>query len=80
MRMTGGETLVRQLELEGVTQSGAAAQETSAIRTPAPVRGGRTAAPSNTAQPAGARGTLVSLRLDLATYFSRAGTEKPVAP
>jgi len=30
--------------------------------------------------PAGGRGTLVSLRLDLATYFNRPGSENPVAP
>jgi len=72
--------IVNAVELEGVTQSGAVAQETSPISTPAPVRGGRTAVPSNVPQPASARGTLVSLRLDLATYFRRVGSEKPVVP
>ena len=72
--------IINAVELEGVTQTGAAAQETSPIRTPAPVRGGRTTVPSNVPQPASERGTLVSLRLDLATYFRRVGSEKPVAP
>ena len=72
--------IINAVELEGVTQSGAATQETSTVRTPVPARGGRTALPPTVAQPARARGTLVSLRLDLATYFRRAGSEKPVAP
>ena len=72
--------IINAVELEGVTQSSAATQETSIVRTPTPARGSRTAAPPGVAQPAGGRGTLVSLRLDLATYFSRAGSEKPVAP
>ena len=72
--------IINAVELEGVTQSGAASQETSIVRTPTPARGSRTAAPPGVPQPAGGRGTLVSLRLDLATYFSRAGSEKPVAP
>jgi Type II secretion system (T2SS), protein M subtype b len=72
--------IINAVELEGVTQSSTATQETSIVRTPTPTRGGRTAVPPNVPQPAGARGTLVSLRLDLATYFSRAGSEKPIAP
>jgi hypothetical protein len=72
--------IINAVELEGVTQSSTATQETSTVRTPTPARGVRTAVPPTIAQPAGARGTLVSLRLDLATYFRRAGSEKPVAP
>jgi len=72
--------IINAVELEGVTQSSTATQETSIVRTPTPTRGSRTAVPPNVPQPAGARGTLVSLRLDLATYFSRAGSEKPIAP
>lgn len=73
--------IINAVELEGVTQSGSATQEPSMIvRTPTPARGGRTAAPPNVPKPVGARGSLVSLRLDLATYFNRAGSEKPVAP
>jgi Tfp pilus assembly protein PilO len=72
--------IVNAVELEGVTQSGAATQETSIVRTPTPARGSRTAAPPGVPQSAGSRATLVSLRLDLATYFRRAGSEKPVVP
>jgi hypothetical protein len=72
--------IINAVELEGVTQSGAATQETSIVRTTPPTRGSRTAAAPSVLQPAGARGTLVSLRLDLATYFRRAGSENPVAP
>lgn len=72
--------IVNAVELEGVMQSSTTPQETSIVRTPTPTRGSRTAVPPSVAQPAGTRGTLVSLRLDLATYFSRAGSEKPVAP
>ena len=72
--------IINAVELEGVTQSGTATPETSIVRTPAPVRGGRAAVPLKVPPPAGGRGTLVSLRLDLATYFRRAGSEKPVAP
>ena len=72
--------IINAVELEGITQSGTATQEPSIVRTPAPARGGRAAVPLNVPAPAGARGTLVSLRLDLATYFRRAGSEKPVVP
>ena len=72
--------IINAVELEGITQSGTATQETSIVRTPAPVRGGRAAVPLSVPPPVGTRGTLVSLRLDLATYFNRAGSETPVAP
>ena len=72
--------IINAVELEGVTQSSAATQETPIVRAPTPARGGRATPPPSVLQPAGTRGTLVSLRLDLATYFSRAGSEKPVAP
>ncbi|HLR06554.1 MAG TPA: GspMb/PilO family protein [Pyrinomonadaceae bacterium] len=72
--------IINAVELEGVTQSGATTQETSIVRTPTPARGSKTAVPPGVAQPAGSRVTLVSLRLDLATYFRRAGSEKPVVP
>src|SRR6266480_2934559 len=39
--------IINAVELERVTQSGAATQETSIVRTPAPVRGGRAAVPLN---------------------------------
>src|SRR5207249_10305605 len=47
--------IINAVELEGVTQSGAAIQETPTVRTPAPARGGRTAVPPTVAQPASAR-------------------------
>lgn len=72
--------IINAVELEGVTQSGAAQD----LPTPAPVTrssggsprsgatrpGAITTTPFVTA-PAGGRGSLVSLRLDLATYFQR---------
>ncbi len=67
--------IVNAVELEGVTQSNAAPQEVSTPRTSSPpARGGRTALPPSVTQPSRAPGTLVSLRLDLATYFQRAGS------
>jgi len=44
--------IINAVELEGVTQSSSATQETSTVRTPAPARGGRTAVPPTVAQPA----------------------------
>lgn len=71
--------IINAVELEGVTQSGAVQD----LPTPVPVtrtlgvppragatRPGATTMPIVTA-PAGGRGSLVSLRLDLATYFQR---------
>lgn len=65
--------IINAVELEGVTLSNAE-PETSIVRTPAPARGDRTAMPANVIQSSGGRGTLVSLRLDLATYFQRPGS------
>ncbi len=70
--------IINAVELEGVTQS-SAVQETSIVRTPTPTRGGRTAMPIVT-KPSTPRGTLVSLRLDLATYFQLGGAERPATP
>jgi len=71
--------IINSVELEGVRDSGAALD----LPTPAPpprtfagpprpgaIRPGVTASPLVTA-PAGSRGSLVSLRLDLSTYFQR---------
>ncbi len=56
--------IINAVELEGVTQTGTVPVE---IAPAAPTRGSAaTAAPT-----VGGRGTLVSLRLDLATYFQR---------
>jgi Type II secretion system (T2SS), protein M subtype b len=65
--------IVNAVELEGVTQSNSGSLEPTIVRTPTPARGSRTAVPPSATQPSGARGTFVSLRLDLATYFQRAG-------
>ena len=67
--------IINAVELEGVTQTNASATAEAPLA-PQP-RGGRTTFP-NTAQPAGTRGTLVSLRLDMATYFRRVGA--PTTP
>lgn len=66
--------IVNAVELEGVTQSNAASLETQSVRTPTPSRGTKPAVPPGILQPLGSRGTFVSLRLDLATYFQRAGS------
>ncbi len=68
--------IVNAVELESVTQSNSATVEPTIVRTPTPIRGSRTAVPPlpSVAQPSGARGTFVSLRLDLATYFERPGS------
>ena len=70
--------IINAVELEGVTQSGVDQAQTSSIA-PArslaqPPRAGRTAPPVVT-PPVVGRGALVSLRLDLATYFQRPETK-----
>jgi Tfp pilus assembly protein PilO len=66
--------IINAVELESVTQTNAATAEVSIPRPAAlPPRDGRAPAPS-TAQPSGAHSTLVSLRLDMATYFRRVNT------
>ena len=59
--------IINAVELERVTQSGAAA-EAAAIEPPSRTTG------SAIKPIAGGRGTLVSLRMDMATYFQRAGS------
>jgi hypothetical protein len=68
--------IINAVELEGVTQSGVdqAQVQIPPPRTSAPPRGGRTAPPVVT-PPVVGRGALVSLRLDLATYFQRPETK-----
>ncbi len=67
--------IVNAVELESMTQSNAASVEPTIVRAPTPSRSSRTAVPpASVTQPSGARGTFVSLRLDLATYFERAGS------
>jgi len=70
--------IINAIELEGVRQSGAAEPLVSAPVQPRTARSG--SATAVTAPPiAGGRGGLVSLRLDLATYFQRPGA-KTTAP
>lgn len=59
--------IINAVELERVTQSGAATEAAPAVETPA-----RTTGPAANKPIAGGRGTLVSLRMDMATYFQRA--------
>lgn len=70
--------IINAVELESLTQSGAS-QDLSAARTaPAPGRTGKPAPPV-IAPPAGGRGTMVSLRLDMATYFQRPASDNGTA-
>ncbi len=70
--------IINAIELEGVTQSGVdqalAAPVPAATTLALPPRGGRTAPPVVTSPVVG-RGALVSLRLDIATYFQRPETK-----
>lgn len=69
--------IINAIELEGVKQSGATQDQPLNTTQPGPTRGVRspTVGPKNVAAPppeiAGGRGGLVSLRLDIATYFQR---------
>ena len=73
--------IINAVELESITNSGAT-EDLPPVRTalppartaPAPSRPGRPSAPM-IAAPASGRGTLVSLRLDMATYFQRAASD-----
>lgn len=75
--------IINAVELERVTQSGVDQALTAPLPTPrslaVPPRGGR-AATEITTPPAGGRGSLVSLRLDLATYFQRPETKTADEP
>ena len=70
--------IINAVELEGVTQSGAT-QDLSVTRNPLSASRGSAAAPPVTQTP-GTRSTLVSLRLDMATYFRRPGAEGASKP
>lgn len=70
--------IINAVELEGVTQS-AVTQEPSLSEGPVIPRSGRVSPPATTPTP-GTRGTLVSLRVDLATYFRRANIDQASAP
>ena len=74
--------IINAVELEGVTQSGvdqAMAAPIPPARTQAPPGAGRTPPPIVT-PPVVGRGALVSLRLDLATYFQRPETKTTDEP
>jgi Tfp pilus assembly protein PilO len=64
--------IINAVELESLTQSGAS-PEMPPVQT-APGRAGKPAPPAIAAL-AGGRGTMVSLRLDMATYFQRAASD-----
>lgn len=68
--------IINAVELESLTQSGVS-QDLPVRTAPAP-RPGKPAAPT-IAAPASGRGTLVSLRLDMATYFQRPASDSGVA-
>jgi len=70
--------IINAVELESVTQSGAS-QELPVARNAPSASGGGAAAPPVTQTP-GTRATLVSLRLDMATYFQRPGIEGASTP
>jgi len=75
--------IINAVELERVTQSGVdqalAAPLPTARSLAVPPRGGRAATEIIT-PPAGGRGSLVSLRLDMATYFQRPETKSADEP
>jgi Tfp pilus assembly protein PilO len=73
--------IINAVELESVTHTGGLVEDVVApARTIAPTP--RTPAPvtAEAAQPAGDKGGLVSLRLDIATYFRRPGSEGDTTP
>jgi len=63
--------IINAIELEGVTQTGALQDQSLALPPPAANARGSAPKPSS----GGNNGTLVSLRIDLATYFQRAGRD-----
>lgn len=77
--------IINAVELEGATQSGAAVDLPAQVPVTKPLVGpartgagrqGTTTAPV-VAAPPGGRGSLVSLRLDMATYFQRSDVKSP---
>src|SRR5262249_59708584 len=69
--------IINAIELERVTQSNLS-QDQSATSPPTPLRGNRPNVPAPVGQPVHGNSGLVSLRMDLATYFQRPET-KPVS-
>jgi hypothetical protein len=81
--------IINAVELEGVTQSGAVQDLPTLVPATralgAPPRAGATrpgaiTTPIVTAAPAGGRSSLVSLRLDMATYFQRSEVKSAPEP
>ena len=70
--------IINAVELESLTQSGASPELPAARTAPVPGRTGKPAPPA-IAPPAGGRGTMVSLRLDVATYFQRSASDSGTA-
>lgn len=68
--------IVNAVEIEGVTQSGVSPDMATAPAPAVSTRTGRPTAPPLVTPLPGTRSTLVSLRLDLATYFRRPGIEQ----
>ncbi|MFN2576099.1 MAG: GspMb/PilO family protein [Pyrinomonadaceae bacterium] len=64
--------IINAIELEGVRQSGSAEQQ-QPFNAPVQPRAGRTSTSAEGPAIAAGRGGLVSLRLDMATYFQRPG-------
>ena len=67
--------IINAVELESVTHSGAMAESPETEPNPIVTRNGRGAPPVAAPDASKGRGALVSLRLDLTTYFRRGGSE-----
>ena len=67
--------IINAVELESVTHSGAMAESPDTEISPTVTRNGRGAPPVAAPDASKGRGALVSLRLDLTTYFRRGGSE-----
>ena len=67
--------IINAVELESVTHSGAMAESPDTEISPPVTRNGRGAPPVAAPDASKGRGALVSLRLDLTTYFRRGATE-----
>ena len=72
--------IINAVELESVTQTGALQDLPAAKTPPVPPRGGGKVVAPTIAPLAGGRATLVSLRLDLATYFRRPEVKSAATP
>jgi Tfp pilus assembly protein PilO len=77
--------IINAVEIEGVKNSGAAPDQSlpltqpAQLRSPKTSRGGTSAIASQDPEIAGGRGGMVSLRLDIASYFQRPEAKQPPA-